>query len=41
MTYLTSTCPQRNRLTHIYRIATHGSQDAGELQLSSSTEGAP
>lgn len=41
MTYLTSACTQRNRLTHIHRIATYGDGDAGEVQLGSSAEDAP
>ena len=41
MTYLTSTCARRNRLTRIYRIGTYGDRDAGEVQLASSAEDIP
>jgi hypothetical protein len=40
MTYLTSTCAQRNRLTSIHRIATYGDGDSGEVQVDSSAEDA-
>ena len=41
MTYLTSTCARRNRLTRIHRSTTHGDRDAGEAQPGSSAEDDP
>ena len=41
MTYLTSTCARRNRLTRIHRIVTYGDRDADEVQLGNSAEDDP